>query len=72
MRTRAGCPSAHAGQAVERRTLATLLRAGEQTADERRRIAAEKAAREKAHRERAAAHARAMHLDQLTGKEPTL
>ncbi len=36
------------------------------------RIAAEKAAQEKAERERAAAHARAMHLNQLAGKEPTL
>jgi hypothetical protein len=66
--------SAHdAGRAVvERRTVAALLRAGEQAADERRRIAAEKAAREKTQRERAAARARAMHLDQLAGKESML
>jgi hypothetical protein len=61
------------GQAApERRTVAALLRAGQQTAEERRRIAAEKAAREKAQRERAAARARAMHLDHLAGKEPVL
>jgi hypothetical protein len=57
---------------VQRRTVAALLRAGEQAADERRRIAAQKAAREKAQRERAAARARAMHLDQLAGKETIL
>jgi FtsZ-interacting cell division protein YlmF len=61
------------GRAVpERRTVAALLRAKEQAADERRRIAADKAAREKAERDRAAARARAMHLDQLAGKEPVL
>ncbi|SRR6266566_2834811 len=58
--------------AAERRTVTTLLRAGERAAEERRRIAAEKAAREKAQRERLAAHARAMHLSQLAGKEPVL
>jgi hypothetical protein len=56
----------------KRRTVAELLHAGEQAAEERTRIAAEKAAREKEQRERAAAHARAQHLDQLAGKEPTL
>jgi hypothetical protein len=57
---------------VKRRTVAVLLRAGEEAADERKRIATEKAAREEAQRERAAARARAMHLDQLAGKEPVL
>jgi hypothetical protein len=61
------------GPAVaERRTVAALLRAGEQAAEERKRIAAEKAAREKAERERAAVRARATHLEQLAGKEPVL
>jgi hypothetical protein len=54
------------------RTVAELLRAGEQAAAERERIAAEKAAKEKAQRERAAAIARAKCLDDLAGKEPTL
>jgi hypothetical protein len=57
---------------AERRTVAALVRAGEQAADERMRIAAEKAAQEKAQSERAAARARAMHLDQLAGREPVL
>jgi hypothetical protein len=57
---------------AERRTVAALLRAGVQAADERRRIAAEKAEAEKAQRERAAARARAKQLDQLAGKEPAL
>jgi len=57
---------------AERRTVAALLRAGEQAAEERTRIAAEKAAREQAERERSAARARAMHLDRLTGGEPAL
>jgi hypothetical protein len=62
-----------AGAAVsERRTVAALLRAGEQAAEDRRRIAAAKAAKEKAERERAAARARAKHLDQLAGGEPKL
>jgi hypothetical protein len=66
--------SAHAaGETVaKRRTVAALVRAGEEAADERKRIATEKAAREEAQRERAAARARAMHLDQLAGKEPVL
>jgi hypothetical protein len=54
------------------RTVAELLRAAEQAADERRRIAAEKTENEKARRERATALARAKHLDQLAGKEPRL
>ena len=58
--------------ATRRRTVAELLRAGEQAAAERERIAAEKAAKEKAQRERAAARARAKHLDELAGKEPML
>lgn len=58
--------------AAEPRTVAALLRAREQAAEERRQIAADKAAREKAERERAAARAKAIHLDQLAGKEPTL
>jgi FtsZ-interacting cell division protein YlmF len=57
---------------AERRTVAALRRASEQAAEERMQIAAEKAAREKAERERAAARARAVHLDQLAGKEPVL
>jgi hypothetical protein len=62
-----------AGEAVaSRRTVAELLRAGEQTADDRRRIAAEKAAQEKDRQERAAARPRTKHLDQLAGKEPAL
>lgn len=62
-----------AGDAVPKmRTVAELLHAGEQIADERRRIAAEKAAKEKDQRERAAARARAKHLDQLAGREPVL
>jgi hypothetical protein len=62
-----------AGQEVaKRRTVGELLRAGEQTAAERRRIAAEKAAQEKDQRARAAARARAEHLDQLAGKESAL
>lgn len=56
----------------KRRTVAELLRAGEQTAEERRRAAAEKAAREREQRERAAARARAKHLDQLAGTEHVL
>ena len=61
-----------AGATAGRRSVAELLRAGEQAADERRRIAAEMSAKEKAKRERAAALARAKHLDQLAGKESTL
>jgi hypothetical protein len=62
-----------AGQEVaKRRTVGELLRAGEQTAAERRRIAAEKAAQEKDQRERAAARARVDHLDELAGKESAL
>jgi len=57
---------------ARRRTVAELLRAGEQAAGERSRIAAEKAAREKEQRERAAARARVKHLDQLAGNEPVL
>lgn len=56
----------------KRRTVAELLRAGEEAAGERERIAAEKAAKEKEQRDRAAARARAKHLDQLAGKEPAL
>ncbi|SRR5712691_1066831 len=58
--------------AARRRTVAELLRAGEQTAAERKRIAAEKAAQEKDRMERAAARARTRHLDQLAGREPVL
>jgi hypothetical protein len=62
-----------AGKApAKRRTVAKLLRAAEQAADERRRIEAEKAAKEKARREREAAAARTKHLDKLAGKEPAL
>jgi hypothetical protein len=62
-----------AGEAVtKRRTVAELLRASEQAAAERSRIAAEKAAKEEARRARAAALARAKHLDQLAGMEPML
>ena len=63
----------NAGKAVaKRRTVAELLRAAEQSAGERRRIAADKAAKEKARRAREAALARAKHLDQLAGKEAML
>jgi hypothetical protein len=58
--------------AARRRSVAELLGAGEQAAQERERIATEKAAQEKAERERAAARARAKHLDQLAGKEAML
>ena len=58
--------------AAKRRTVAELLRAGEQAAGERERIAAENAAKEKEQRERAAVSARAKHLNQLAGKEPVL
>ena len=58
------------GRAVtKRRTVSDLLRAAEQAARERQRIAAEKAAKEKARQDHAAARARARHLDQLAGKE---
>ncbi len=59
-------------QGSERRTVAELLRAAEQAADERRRIEAEKAAKDKARREREAAAARIKHLDKLAGKESAL
>ena len=63
----------NAGKAVaKRRTVAELLRAAEQAAGKRRRIAAEKAAMEKTWRAREAALARAKHLDQLAGKEAML
>jgi hypothetical protein len=55
-----------------RRSVAELRRAGEQAAEERERISAQKAAKAEVRRERAAARARAKHLDQLAGKEPTL
>jgi hypothetical protein len=71
-REREGAHKAGEKTLVKRRTVAALLRAGKEAAEERRRIVAEKAAREKAQRERAAARARAMHLDQLAGKEPVL
>lgn len=58
--------------ATERRTVAELLRQAEKTAEERRRVAAEKAAREKARREREATIARAPHLDALAGREPAI
>jgi hypothetical protein len=62
-----------AGEAAAcRRTVAELLRAAEQAANERDRIAAEKAAKEKDRRDRVAARARAEHLDRLAGAEPTL
>ncbi len=62
-----------AGKAVaKRRTVSDLLRAAEQVAEERERIAAEKAAKEKARQEHEAARARAKHLGQLAGKEPML
>ena len=70
-RERQGDPDA--GEAVtEQRTVAELLHAAEQAADERERIAAAKAAEEKDRRERAAARARAKRLDQLAGNEPML
>jgi len=72
MRRGRASPGDQGRAAAERRTVAALLRASERAADERRRIAAEKAAQEKAERERAAVRARARHLDELAGKEPTL
>jgi hypothetical protein len=54
------------------RSVAELLHAREQAADERERIDAEKAAKKRASQARAAARARAEHLDQLVGKELTL
>ena len=57
---------------AERRSVEALLQVRQQIADERLRIAAEKAAREKEQRERVAALARATHLKQLAGKEPML
>lgn len=57
---------------AERRSVAELLDAGKQAAEERERIAAGKAAKEKARCGRAAAQARAKHLDQLAGQEPKL
>ncbi len=72
MRRERASPDEKGPAVVERRTVAALLRASEQAAEERKRIAAEKAAREKAERERAAARARAAHLEQLAGKEPVL
>jgi hypothetical protein len=55
-----------------RRTVGELVRAGEQAAAERERIAAEEAAKEKERRKRATARARAKHLDALSGTEPVL
>jgi hypothetical protein len=72
MRRERASPDEKGPAVVERRTVAALLRASEQAAEERKRIAAEKAAREKAERERAAARARAAHLEQLAGREPVL
>jgi hypothetical protein len=72
MRRERASPDEKGPAVAERRTVAALLRASEQAAEERKRIAAEKAAREKAERERAAARARATHLEQLAGKEPVL
>ena len=57
---------------TERRTVAELLRKAEKTAEERRRVTAEKTAREKARREREAAIVRAQHLDALAGREPAM
>jgi hypothetical protein len=57
---------------VRRRTVGELLRAGEEAAAERERIAAEKAAKAKEERKRAAAHARAKHLDEIAGQEPAM
>ena len=48
------------------------MRAGQEAAAERERLAAETAAKEKAERERLGARARAKHLEQLAGKEPML
>jgi hypothetical protein len=72
MRRERASPDEKGPAVAERRTVAALLRASEQVAEERKRIAAEKAAREKAERERATARARAAHLEQLAGKEPAL
>lgn len=57
---------------LERRPVAELLRAAEEHAEERRRIAARKAAEAKVRREREAAIARAKYLDEIAGREPKL
>ena len=55
-----------------RRTVAELLRAAEELADEKRRIASEKAAKEKARREEEAAILRAKYLDKIAKRESEL
>jgi hypothetical protein len=72
MRRECGADRSVSEMVGKRRTVAELLRAGEEAAGERKRIAAEKAAKEKERRDRAVARARAKHLDQLAGKEPAL
>ena len=57
---------------LERRTVGELLRAAEEHAEERRRIAARKAAEAKARREREAAITRARYLKEIAGREPKL
>ena len=72
MRRERGTDRTAGSPVAKRRTVAELLRGAEQASGERRRVAAEQVAKEKARQERDAARARAKHLDQLTGKEPTL
>jgi hypothetical protein len=64
--------SAPVQDAVERRSVATLLRMAKADTAERRRAEAAAAAREKAAREQEAAIAREAHLDQLVGQESRL
>jgi hypothetical protein len=57
---------------LQRRTVGELLRASEEQAEERRRIAQRKAAEAKARREREAALARARYLKEIAGSESKL
>jgi FtsZ-interacting cell division protein YlmF len=55
-----------------RRTVGELLRSAQEHAQERRRLAAQKAAEDKARHEREAAILRGNHLDKIAGREPEL
>jgi hypothetical protein len=61
-----------AADTTRRRSVGALLRAAEEHAEERRRIAESKAAEAKARREREAAIARARYLKEIAGREPKL
>jgi hypothetical protein len=60
------------GAEPARRTVGALRERAETMAEERRRLAAERAQAERARQEGEAARARAKHLDSLAGKEPAL